>query len=63
MGPIWYRPISLAWRRMSKITLYDDNNTPAEVEAGSSEYQEKIGAGWTTWKKPSAKKTSKKKDD
>jgi len=48
---------------MSKITLYDDNNTPAEVEAGSSEYQEKISAGWTTWKKPSAKKTSKKKDD
>ena len=48
---------------MSKITLYDDKNAPLEVEAGSSEYQEKIGAGGTTWKKPSAKKTSKKKDD
>tara|TARA_R100001530_G_scaffold90190_1_gene62712 strand:- start:268 stop:414 length:147 start_codon:yes stop_codon:yes gene_type:complete len=48
---------------MSTITLFDDKNTPAEVEAGSSEYRDKISAGWTTWKKPSVKKTSKKKED
>jgi hypothetical protein len=44
---------------MSKITLYDDKNVAVEVTDNSEEYKEKILAGWTTWKKPSVKKSKK----
>ena len=48
---------------MPTITLFDDKNAPAEVDTNSDEYRQKVAEGWTTWKKPSVKKTSKKKED
>ena len=45
---------------MSKI--YDDKNVSEDLDPNSEEYKQRIKQGWTTWKKPGAKK-SKKKDE
>jgi hypothetical protein len=44
---------------MSKITLYDEKNVSEELESNSEEYKQRIAQGWTTWKKPSVKKSKK----
>ena len=46
---------------MSEVTLYDDENKEQTVVVDSKEHQDLINKGWTTWKKPSVKKTTKKK--
>ncbi len=46
---------------MDEITLYDDANKAETVVVNSEEHKDLMKRGWTSWKKPSPKKTTKKK--
>tara|TARA_R100001594_G_scaffold91009_1_gene125375 strand:+ start:119 stop:262 length:144 start_codon:yes stop_codon:yes gene_type:complete len=46
---------------MALITLYSEDGEEKSVIQNSKEWHEFLKTGWTTWKKPSPKKTAKKK--
>ena len=46
---------------MANIVLYSEDGEEKSVIQNSKEWDDLLKIGWTSWKKPSPKKTAKKK--
>tara|TARA_Y100000310_G_C20441104_1_gene696166 strand:+ start:201 stop:401 length:201 start_codon:yes stop_codon:yes gene_type:complete len=55
-GPPFYKRVIMA-----NIVLYSEDGEEKSVIQNTKEWHDLLKIGWTSWKKPSPKKTAKKK--